>query len=49
MSDARAERAVFVLREVFDTSYDEIADAVDKTPAAVRQTSASSPRGGRGC
>jgi len=32
-----AERAVFVLREVFDTSYDEIAEAVGKTPAAVRQ------------
>jgi RNA polymerase sigma-70 factor (ECF subfamily) len=32
-----AERAVFVLREVFDTSYDEIADVIDKTPAAVRQ------------
>jgi RNA polymerase sigma-70 factor (ECF subfamily) len=31
------ERAVFVLREVFDVSYDEIAAAVDKTPAAVRQ------------
>jgi RNA polymerase sigma-70 factor (TIGR02957 family) len=31
------ERAVFVLREVFDLAYDEIADAVDKTPAAVRQ------------
>jgi RNA polymerase sigma-70 factor (TIGR02957 family) len=31
------ERAVFVLREVFDLSYDEIADAVDKSPAAVRQ------------
>ena len=31
------ERAVFVLREVFDVSYDEIADAVDKSPAAVRQ------------
>jgi RNA polymerase sigma-70 factor (ECF subfamily) len=31
------ERAVFVLREVFDTPYDEIADAVGKTPAAVRQ------------
>jgi RNA polymerase sigma-70 factor (ECF subfamily) len=26
------ERAVFVLREVFDLEYDEIADAVDKTP-----------------
>jgi RNA polymerase sigma-70 factor, ECF subfamily len=32
-----AERAVFVLREVFDTPYDEIAEAVGKTPAAVRQ------------
>jgi RNA polymerase sigma-70 factor (TIGR02957 family) len=31
------ERAVFVLREVFDTSYDEIASVVDKSPAAVRQ------------
>ncbi|MEV0316890.1 RNA polymerase sigma-70 factor [Streptomyces sp. NPDC050658] len=31
------ERAVFVLREVFDVGYDEIATAVDKTPAAVRQ------------
>jgi len=31
------ERAVFVLREVFDLGYDEIAEAVDRTPAAVRQ------------
>ncbi|MVU77697.1 RNA polymerase sigma-70 factor [Nocardia sp. ET3-3] len=31
------ERAVFVLREVFDLPYDEIAEAVEKTPAAVRQ------------
>ena len=31
------ERAVFVLRDVFDIGYDEIADAVDKTPVAVRQ------------
>jgi RNA polymerase sigma-70 factor, ECF subfamily len=31
------ERAVFVLRDVFDLGYDEIADAVDKTPAAVHQ------------
>ncbi|WP_131737901.1 RNA polymerase sigma-70 factor [Actinomadura roseirufa] len=31
------ERAVFVLREVFDVAYDEIADAVGKSPAAVRQ------------
>ena len=34
---APTERAVFVLREVFDFGYDEIAAAVDKTPAAVRQ------------
>ncbi|UVJ39788.1 RNA polymerase sigma-70 factor [Arthrobacter sp. CJ23] len=31
------ERAVFVLREVFDAPYDEIAEAVGKSPAAVRQ------------
>jgi RNA polymerase sigma-70 factor (TIGR02957 family) len=31
------ERAVFVLREVFDREYEEIAEAVDKSPAAVRQ------------
>jgi RNA polymerase sigma-70 factor (TIGR02957 family) len=31
------ERAVFVLREVFGLAYDEIAEAVGKTPAAVRQ------------
>jgi RNA polymerase sigma-70 factor (ECF subfamily) len=31
------ERAVFVLREVFDLPYDEIASAVDKSAAAVRQ------------
>jgi RNA polymerase sigma-70 factor (ECF subfamily) len=31
------ERAVFVLREVFDVGYDEIAAAVGKTQAAVRQ------------
>ena len=31
------ERAVFVLREVFDVPYDEIAEGVDRTPAAVRQ------------
>ena len=34
---APTERAVFVLREVFDVGYDEIAAAVDKSPAAVRQ------------
>jgi RNA polymerase sigma-70 factor (ECF subfamily) len=32
-----AERAVFVLREVFDMPYGEIAEAVGKTAAAVRQ------------
>jgi RNA polymerase sigma-70 factor (ECF subfamily) len=31
------ERAVFVLHEVFELGYDEIAEAVDKSPAAVRQ------------
>ncbi|GAA5161844.1 RNA polymerase sigma-70 factor [Pseudonocardia eucalypti] len=31
------ERAVFVLRDVFDLAYDEIAEAVDKSPVAVRQ------------
>ncbi|MFF3273502.1 RNA polymerase sigma-70 factor [Streptomyces chrestomyceticus] len=31
------ERAVFVLREVFDLGYDEIAASVDKSPDAVRQ------------
>jgi RNA polymerase sigma-70 factor (TIGR02957 family) len=31
------ERAVFVLREVFDVPYAEIAEAVDKSAAAVRQ------------
>jgi RNA polymerase sigma-70 factor (TIGR02957 family) len=31
------ERAVFVLREVFDVPYDEIAEAVGKSSAAVRQ------------
>ncbi|MCX5292345.1 MULTISPECIES: RNA polymerase sigma-70 factor [unclassified Streptomyces] len=48
------ERAVFVLREVFDLGYDEIAEAVDKSPAAVRQiahrarahVAARRPRGG---
>ena len=34
---APTERAVFVLREVFDVPYDEIAEAVDKSPASVRQ------------
>ena len=32
-----AERVVFVLREVFDTPYEEIAAAIGKSPDAVRQ------------
>ncbi|WAL93339.1 RNA polymerase sigma-70 factor [Streptomyces sp. Je 1-369] len=32
------ERAVFLLREVFQLEYEEIAEAVDKSLAAVRQT-----------
>ncbi|WP_353951617.1 RNA polymerase sigma-70 factor [Knoellia sp. S7-12] len=31
------ERAVFVLREVFGLDYEELAEAVDKSPASVRQ------------
>jgi RNA polymerase sigma-70 factor (TIGR02957 family) len=34
---APTERAVFVLREVFDVGYGEIAEAIGKSPAAVRQ------------
>ncbi|KUN09327.1 RNA polymerase subunit sigma-24 [Streptomyces yokosukanensis] len=34
---APVERAVFVLREVFELDYEEIAEAVDRTPTAVRQ------------
>jgi RNA polymerase sigma-70 factor (TIGR02957 family) len=34
---APTERAVFVLREVFALEYDEIAEAVEKSPATVRQ------------
>lgn len=34
---APVERAVFVLREVFDVPYAEIAGAVDRSPEAVRQ------------
>jgi RNA polymerase sigma-70 factor (ECF subfamily) len=35
---APEERAAFLLREVFDADYEEIARTLDKTPAAVRQT-----------
>jgi RNA polymerase sigma-70 factor (ECF subfamily) len=31
------ERAVFVLRDVFEFGYDEVAQAVDRSPATVRQ------------
>ena len=31
------ERAVFLLRDVFDLDYDEVADAVESTPANCRQ------------
>jgi RNA polymerase sigma-70 factor (TIGR02957 family) len=34
---APAERAVFVLREVFEVPYDEIAEAIGKSTAALRQ------------
>jgi RNA polymerase sigma-70 factor (TIGR02957 family) len=34
---APAERAVFVLREVFEVPYDEIAEAIGRSAAAVRQ------------
>ncbi len=48
------ERAVFVLRDVFDFGYEEIAEAVSKSPAAIRQiahrawghVAARRPRGG---
>jgi RNA polymerase sigma factor (sigma-70 family) len=46
------ERAVFVLREVFDTPYEEIAEAIGKAPDAVRQIARAVttwPTGGRGC
>jgi RNA polymerase sigma-70 factor (ECF subfamily) len=42
---APIERAVFVLREVFDLGYDEIAAAVGKAPAAVRQIAHRARRG----
>ena len=35
---APVERAAFLLREVFDADYDDIARTLDKTPAAARQT-----------
>jgi RNA polymerase sigma-70 factor (ECF subfamily) len=47
-----AERAVFVLREVFDLPYADIAAAVDKTPAAAGRSptgpGSTWPRGDRG-
>jgi RNA polymerase sigma-70 factor (ECF subfamily) len=41
---APTERAVFVLREVFDVGYGEIAEAVGKSPAAVRQIASRARR-----
>jgi RNA polymerase sigma-70 factor (ECF subfamily) len=35
---APEERAAFLLRDLFDADYDEIAETLDKTPAAARQT-----------
>ena len=35
---APEERAAFLLREVFDADYDDIARTLEKTPAAARQT-----------
>jgi RNA polymerase sigma-70 factor (ECF subfamily) len=44
-----AERAVYLLREVFDYSHAEVAAIVGKEEAACRQLHApTSPRGGRG-
>ena len=48
------ERAVFVLHEVFEISYNEVAEVVGKTPAAVRRISRTVPastsrRDGRVC
>jgi RNA polymerase sigma-70 factor (ECF subfamily) len=44
---------VFVLREVFELPYGEIAEAVGKSAAAVRQIArrdaSTWPPGGRGC
>jgi RNA polymerase sigma-70 factor (ECF subfamily) len=34
---APEERAAFLLREIFDTDYDEIARIIDRTPATARQ------------
>ena len=46
------ERAVFLLRDVFDLGYDELAEAVGKSEAAVRQIATApaltSPRAGPG-
>lgn len=42
------ERAVFLLREVFGFEYAEIAAAVDKSPAAVRQVASRAGRAVRG-
>ncbi len=43
-----AERAVFVLREVFDVEYDDIAEAIDKSPAAGSRVAGPDPSRARG-
>jgi RNA polymerase sigma-70 factor (ECF subfamily) len=47
------EQAVYVLHQVFDMSYSEIADAIGKSTAAVRRSPGGHasmwPLGGRGC
>ena len=45
---APAERVAFVLHDVFDVSFDEIAAIVDRTPAAARQLASRARRRVRG-
>jgi len=45
---APAERVAFVLHDVFDVSFDEIASIVDRTPAAARQLASRARRRVRG-
>lgn len=45
---APAERVAFVLHDVFDVSFDEIASIVGRTPAAVRQLASRARRRVRG-
>src|SRR5262249_12839262 len=45
---APAERVAFVLHDMFDLSFEEIAPIVDRTPAAARQLASRPRRRGRG-